>query len=269
MKRMELSVFGKPKIKCILLFLTLHSISFFAKAQLNESDTASFQIRAGLTGASQQGNVDLMIIRGRLELVSNSKKPWVFKSQNNRLYQEFSGFKADNDINSRNYLYYKPFRKYYPFALVYLQTNYRREIKSRAFGGAGYTWQVVQHPKTNLKLSGSLVYENTLFRNDQFNESFYNGRNSIPLWRGTVYLAGWHRILEQKVRLFYSAYWQPGFEEVPNNRTSVDIGMDCPVWKGLSATLQYTYTYEQVVTSKVLQSDRIFTFGLSYQIRKN
>lgn len=257
------------KDKRLLICLFLYSLTFLAKAQLNESDTASFQLRTGVTGALQKGNVDLLIVRGRLDVVSNTNKALVFKSQNNSLYQEFSGFKVDNDINSRNYLYFKPFRTCYPFAMVFIQTNFRREIKHRIFGGAGYTWQIIQHSKNNLKLSGSLIYENTSFRDDQFNEGFYNGRSSIPIWRGTVYLAGWHRLFEQKVRLYYTAYWQPGIEDVPNNRASLEMGIDLPVWKGLAAALQYTYTYEQVVTSKVRQVDRILTFGLSYQIKKN
>jgi hypothetical protein len=203
-----------------------------------------------------------------LELVTNSDKPLVFKSQNNSLYQEFGGFKADNDVSSRNYGYWKPFRKFYPFAMLYYQTNFRREINSRWFGAMGYTWQMVQKPKTTLKLSGSLVYETSNFRNDQFNESAYNGSSEISLARATVYLAGWHRLADNKLRLYYSGYWQPGLESNPNNRFQFDLGIDFPIWKGLSATSQYTFSYEQVVTEDVLQEDRILTFGLSYQIKK-
>lgn len=255
--------------KCFFLSLLFQSFTFSAWGQLNESDTAKFQIRAGLTGALQKGNVDLLIFRTKLDLVTNSTKSLVYKSQNNGLYQEFSGFKTDNDINSRNYLYFKPFRKAYPFAMIYIQTNFRRKIKNRVFGGAGYTFQVIQHPKTNLKLSGSMVYENTLFRGNQFNESFYDGSNSISLWRGTIYLAGWHKLFDQKLRLYYSAYWQPGLEKVPNNRTAIEVGFDFPVWKGISATVQYGYSFEQIVSSDVLQKDRMLTFGFSYQHRKN
>ena len=264
---------GKEKEKdiclkaCIPLFL-LHIFSLSSMAQLNESDTAKFQFRGGLTGALQRGNVDLLVIRGRLEIVTNSQKPFVFKSQNNSLYQEFSGFKADNDVNSRNYLYYKPFRKFYPFSMLYVQTNYRREIDSRWFGGLGYTWQVVQKPKTILKISGSLVYESTRFRSDQFNETEYNGSTEISLPRATLFLAGWHRLADSKLRLFYSGYWQPGLDGTPNNRFQLDLGIDVPLWKGLNATVQYSFSREQVVTTTVLQKDRILTFGLSYQLKK-
>ncbi|GAB2502322.1 hypothetical protein GCM10027164_38190 [Algoriphagus taiwanensis] len=251
-----------------LAFFLLHIFSFPLQAQLNESDTAKFQFRAGLSGALQQGNVELLVLRGRLEIVSNSQKSLVFKSQNNSLYQEFSGFRADNDINSRNYLYWKPFKKFYPFSMIYLQTNFRREVAFRGFGGLGYTWQVVQKAKTNLKLSASLVYESTRFRNDQFNESSYNGDNQISLARATLYLYAWHRLADSKLRFFYSGYWQPGLENIPNNRFQLDVGMNIPLWKGLNAMIQYSFSHEQVVTSSVLPDDRILTFGLSYQLTK-
>ncbi len=249
---------------CTMLLL----LFFSGKAQLNESDTAKFQLRAGATGAWQQGNVALMVVRTRLEMVSNSHKPLVFKTQNNSLYQAFGGRKADNDINSRNYLYWKPNHSVYPFAMAYLQTNYRRQIDFRWFAGAGLTWQLVQKPLTNLKLSGSLVKESTSFSNNQYNESAYNGSDEIDLWRGTVYLSGWHRLFKEKLKLYYAAYWQPGLGEVPNNRAQLDAGLDFPVWKGLNFLVQYSMSYEQVVATAVEQDDRILTFGISYQLKK-
>lgn len=239
-----------------------------AAAQLNESDTATFQFRAGATGAVQKGNVDLLVLRARLEFVSNSKRSLVFKSQNNSLYQQFSGFKADNDINSRNYFYHQPFRSVYPFAMIYLQTNYRRQVDFRWFGGAGATWQFVQKPATNMKVSASIVYEETDFRSQQFNEGFYDGSSTIRLWRATAYLAGWHRLLDNRLKLFYTAYWQPGWDEVTNNRAQLDVGLDFPVWKGLNSSLQYSFYYEQIVVTSVKQHDRILTFGVSYQFKK-
>ncbi len=239
-----------------------------AAAQLNESDTATFQFRAGATGALQKGNVDLLILRGRLELVSNSKRRLVFKTQNNALYQEFSGFQADNDIHSRNYLYYQPAHKVYPFAMAYLQTNYRRQIDMRGFGGVGVTWQMVQQPRANIKLSGSLVFEDTRFSAAQFNEAFYNGSHTIGLWRATAYLAGWHRLLDERLKFFYTAYWQPGLDGVANNRAQIETSLDFIILRNLSFLMQYSFYYEQIVTLPVKQHDRLLSFGLSYQLKK-
>jgi len=238
-----------------------------AMAQLNESDTTRFQLRAGTTGAWQKGNVDLLVLRGRLEFVTSSHNALVFKTLNNSLYQEFSGFKADNDINSRNYLYLNPYRKIYPFAMVYFQTNYRRAIDFRSFGGVGATWQIVQQPITTLKLSASLIYELTRFRGNQFNEVAYNGNETIELARATIYLAGWHKLVENRLRVYYSGYWQPGLNGTSNNRFQLDAGLDFPLWKGLNATLQYAYSFEQIVTASVKQNDQVLTYGLSYSIK--
>jgi hypothetical protein len=249
-------------IGLILCWVTLH-------AQLNESDTAKMQLRAGITGTWQQGNVNLLLLRGRLEAVSNGMKPVVFKTQNNSLYQEFGKNKADNDINSRNYLYYKPLEKVYPFGMFFVQTNYRRQIDFRWFAGGGVTWQFVQKLRSNMKLSGSMVYEETRFRNNRFNAPVYNGSETIPLWRFTTYLSGWHQLFHQRIRLYYTAYWQPGLDGNKNYRTQLDAGIDFPVWKGLNFTVAYSFTHEEVVVEKVKQDDRILTFGLSYQIKKN
>lgn len=245
-------------IPCVLLCLV-------AEAQINESDTVYFQFRAGATGAWQQGNVDLLVIRGRLEIVANGNRKVVFKTQNNSLYQEFANRKADNDINSRNFLYWKPQNKYYPFAMAYAQTNFRRKIDYRFFGGIGGTWQLLQNQDNTIKLSTSIIWEETSFAIDQFNESFYNGNERISLWRGTIYLAGYHNTFGKKIRLFYNAYWQPSLAQTPNNRAQVDVGLELPVLKGLNFLMEYIYNYEQVVAIQVDKRDGILTFGISYK----
>ena len=252
-----------------MLFI-LYGAFFSVKlpAQLNESDTAKMQLRAGISGAWQQGNVELFTLRSRLELVSNGTKSLVFKTQNNSLYQSFGSNKADNDISSRNYLYYQPQARMYPFAMVYLQTNYRRQISNRWFGGAGGTWQFVRSAKSNLKLSGSIVYEETRFKRPEYNEAAYNGNSQIALWRATAYLAGWHQLFEKRLRIYYSAYWQPGISQIHNFRSQIDAGFELPLWKGLNATVVYSFTHEEVVPVLVKQNDRILTFGLGYLFKK-
>jgi hypothetical protein len=238
------------------------------QAQLNESDTARMQMRAGITGAWQQGNVQLLTLRSRLEMVSNGLKPWVAKTQNTLLYQEFGGRKADNDISSRNYLYFQPQKKLYPFAMVFVSTNYRRHISSRWFAGGGGTWQLIRHKNTTLKLSASMVYEQTRFKTRSYNEPAYNGSEQINIWRATGYISGLHHFFQQGMRFFYTAWCQPGFDDAHNLRWQLDAGIDFPVWKGLNATMVYAYTFEEVVPVTVKQVDRLLTFGVSYQYKK-
>lgn len=239
-----------------------------AIAQLSESDTLKFQLKLSSTGTWQKGNVEQFTIRGKLELVTNATKNLVYKTQNNLLYQEFGNFKADNDINSRNYVYWKPSKKIYPFAIAYFQTNYRRKIDFRWFSGLGGTWQFYKDKNTILKFSTALVYENTDFLNSQFNQEEYNGSNNISLWRSTIYVSGMHKMLEEKFKIYYTAYWQPALGYSKNNRLQLDTGIEMPLWKNFNFLAQYTINNEQVVVKNVKNIDRILTFGLSYQLKK-
>lgn len=249
----------------VIALLLLGSNAF---AQLNESDTSKFQLRLGTSGSWQKGNVEILVLKSRLELVSNGKKNFVFKSQSNNLYQRFGVKKADNDLNSRNFLYFKPTSKIYPFAMVFVQTNYRRKIDYRWFAGIGGTFQVIDKPLHNLKFSASLVKEQTRYSSSFFNESYYNGNEKIAPWRGTLYVAGTHKIIKEKIKLFYNANWQPALDNVPNHRVQMDIGAEMPIWKGLNFQIEYLLNYEQVVASNIRQIDRIFSFGINYQIKK-
>lgn len=237
-------------------------------AQINESDTAKFQTRISLTGNYQTGNVEVLTIKSKLDIIYAPVNCFVIKSQNNSLYQAFYSNKADNDIFSRNYLYYKPQNKIYPFAIGYISTNFRREINFRYFAGSGVTWQAVNRENHVLKFSASAVYEQTKFTHSLYNYSAYNGNDKIRLWRATAYLGGWNYFFNKHLRLYYDAYWQPAFNNTHNYRTQLDIGADFPVWKGLSFSILYTYTHENVVVQKIKPDDRILTFGLSCFLRK-
>jgi hypothetical protein len=236
-------------------------------AQINESDTVKLQVRTSLTGNYQQGNVNVLAIRGKIDFTFSPVKDIVFKSQNSSLYQEFSSKKADNDLFSRNYFYYKPQNRIYPFAIAYISTNYRRKIYTRMFAGAGATWQVLNKIWHVIKLSASAVYEANTFNANSYNYAEYNGNNKINLWRGTLFMGGWNYLLNKRLRLYYDGYWQPAFNNKNNYRTQFDIGVDFPVWKGLSFTALYTFTHENVTIINVRQEDKILSFGIAYTVR--
>lgn len=237
-------------------------------AQLNESDTIRFQLRASFSGNYQQGNVEFLALRGKVDLVYAPVRKWVFKTQNNSLYQAFFSQKADNDIFSRNFLYFSPSSRIYPFAIAYVSSNFRRKINHRYFAGAGVTWQAVYTKNHVLKFSASTVYEATKFNTDTYNYAEYNGNRNINLCRGTLYLAGQHELFERHIRLYYDAYWQPAFDNRNNYRTQADFGMDFPVWKGISMSVFYTFTHEHVVAQNIRQEDKILSFGIAYNLRR-
>lgn len=249
------------------LLLVLIALPCIIQAQINESDTARVQLRSSITGNYQHGNVQLFALRGRIEL-SAAGKNFVFKTQNNGLYQSFFKTKADADLFSRNFLYYRPQQRVYPFVMGFVASNYRLKIDTRVFVGGGATWQMIKSSKSNLKLSASMVYEQTNFSRSQFNNTHYTGQKQIRLWRATSWLAGQHRFNENGLRLHYTIYYQPGLDGQNNYRLSGEAGLDFPIYKGLGFTMLYTNLYEQVVVSGVQQRDALFSFGLNYQLKK-
>ena len=251
------------------LYLTLFCLwGRMAKAQLNESDTTLFQLRTALTGNYQTGNVEVLNLRGRLDFTASPARDWVLKSQNSSLYQEFYSVKADNDLFSRNYLYFRPYQRLYPFAIAYISTNYRRQIDFRYFAGAGLTIQLWRSRLNVLKLSAGGVYEDTRFTTSIFTNERYNGSRTIVVGRATTWLGGWHYLLDNHLRLYYDAFWQPAFSDANNYRWQFDVGVDFPIWRGLNLTALYTYTHENVVIVRVRSNDRLLTVGLSYNLRK-
>lgn len=250
----------------LILLITIPLIKN-ATAQINESDTVKFQIRTSVTGNYQSGNVNILTVRGRVDFSYMPFKNIVFKSQNSSLYQSFASVQADNDIFSRNYFYYKPQNNIYPFAIAYISTNYRRKINTRFFIGAGATYQLLNKTNNNIKIAASAVYEHNHFKANTYNYTAYNNSNTINLWRGTLFLGGWNWLFQKHLRLYYDAFWQPGFNNKNNYRTQFDIGADFPVWKSLNFTSLYTFTHENVVVSNVKQEDKILTFGLTYNFK--
>ncbi len=250
------------------IILTITFISSFAFAQINESDTMRFQWRTTITGTLQKGNVEMFAIKGKSDLSVRLKRKWAFKTQNSLLYQEFFKQKADNDFFSRNYIYFQPEKVLYPYAIAYISTNFRRKIDYRYFAGFGGTVQVLRKENHVLKFAVNAIYESTFFKGSTYNFSEYDNSNSINVWRGTVYISGWHNILKNHLRILYNAYWQPSFSRLNNYRTQFDIGIDFPVWKGLAFNAFYSFTHENVVINRIKQSDGLLTFGLSYQLKK-
>lgn len=233
-------------------------------AQLNESDTLLLQYGTSLAGSLQSGNLDAAALRLKADFSLAPSPVWAVKTQNSYRYQEFFGRKADNDFYSRNFLYLWQRRRAYPFAMAFISTNFRRKIDFRYFAGAGATWQVVRRPGHTLKTALSGVYESTHFAASGFNYPEYNGSENIETWRATFWLFGKHALAGKHLRCYYEVFAQPSLERGNNFRWQAEVGLEGPVWKGLSFTANYIFAHENVVVSTVKADDSLLTFGVAY-----
>lgn len=248
-----------------LLFLVL---SEHTTAQINESDTLKLQLQIGLTGSYQRGNVELLTLLSRNEFLIRPSANWAFKTQISSLYTKFSNTLADNNIFTRNVLYYKPEQRLYSYISAFVSTNYRRKIKSRYFIASGPAWKPVQSKVIIVKLSVAVLYESTLFKDTVFNQPSYNGKERISLWRSHYYVGGWAYALNHRLRMNYEFYFQPAFNNSKNYRIQFEAGLNYPIWKGLAFNTVYFFSHENVVVENIKKDDRILTFGLSYLFRK-
>ncbi len=253
--------------QCLIGIALLGSGWGDAVAQLNESDTTRFQVRAALTGIYQRGNVDYLALRGNLAMTVRLSDALAFKTQNTSLYQEFFERKADNDLDSRNFWYYRPQRWVYPFAMGFLATNFRRKLDFRYFVGSGVTGQVIRRPQHVLKLSAALVHEVSEFSDQTFNYEEYTGEPQISVWRATFYAAGWHDLFNNTMRLYYTIYGQPSLSDQHNYRIHLDVGADVKIGQGISCSVLYSFSRENVVVEGIQQDDALLTLGFSYTFK--
>lgn len=250
-------------MKKILYYFLL--LPFFLSAQINESDTLSIKADLSLTGFWQGGNVETLIFRAKSGVSFKPFKKWVFKTQNSYIYQEFGKEKADEDVLSLNFLYVNPTRKFYPLALAFMSTNFRRKIDLRYLVGAGVTYQILNKKKHWLKVSLTSEYEHTTFDETNFNRSgaTYNGESVINTIRGTVWLNGKYHVFKDKIILSHESYFQPSLEDSDNFRWRADLGLEFPVWKFLNFKINYLHTFESIVVADQKQEDQFLTFGLT------
>lgn len=248
-------------MKKFLIIVLLFPI--LVNAQINESDSLKFKANLQLTGFLQTGNVETLIFRAKSDVSLKLWKNTIFKTQNSYIYQEFGKEKADEDILSLNFLYFNPERKIYPFVLGFFSTNFRREISSRYLVGGGLTYNILNKKKNWLKASLSLEYENTDFKNTNFNIVSYNGMNEINTFRSTIWVNGKYFLFKDKLILTHESFFQPSLEKGDNYRWQADIGIELPVWKYLNFKVNYLRTFESLVVVNQKREDSFLTLGFT------
>lgn len=236
-------------------------------SQINESDTLAFQMRQNIGGTFQIGNFELFALRYKAELSTKIDDHWVFKTQNNYLYQTVSRKKVDEDIYSRNFIYYKPQANFYGFAIAFISKNFRRKINYRYFTGIGATLHLIRKNHHILKFANGLLYEDTQFSKNQFNDSYYNENRHIKLYRSSHWLIGNHSFFNKRLHWYYYAFFQPGLNRFSNYRAQIESSLEVPIKKNLLANFTHVFTYENVIAEGLKNYDSILTYGITYQMK--
>lgn len=243
------------------------ALSFFpqsAFAQINQAlPDNEWRYQLSLTGNVLYGNVNrnLLISDALSEYLNND---WGSYHRLNWQWGTFANQWTENDLVSRNFVYLWPRATYYPYFMAWLETNLRRRIQGRIQLGPGMTWQVLQADGHQLKLSGTLTAERTLFQGQTFAERADLTQNVLDTARLTFRAAGKSQLAEP-LRLDYEAWVQPSLLDVGNLRAHLELGLSWKLQQNLALKSSFLYTYEAVRLEKVAANDILLTFGFLFQ----
>lgn len=234
----------------------------WAHAQLNESDSVSWQVKASLTGTVLDGNIARTLLLNRIELI-NANPTWGLSTRNDYQYGRTFKQLSENDIISYNFVYYRPLSGVYPYIMGLVETNLRRKIDFRYQVGPGASWNIIQNRSHVVKLSITATFESTSFNGSAFDESIYDGANTIETWRATGRIFARHQ-LANKVRVGYEFWWQQSLEEEINYRYHAEAALEIPFTKTLAFRSSVRYSFENIVLAGLKPFDLLWTYGLSY-----
>jgi hypothetical protein len=247
-------------MRAVLTFITLFTACSLP-AQLSEADTARLGGRAGLTGSWLSGNVQRFLAIANVEGVIN-RDSWALRSSQTWQQGSFGGFPTERDLFSRNFFYLRPRARVYPYAMLWVETNLRRDLQLRIQSGAGISAAIVRKPRAQLKTSLTLTAEMARFGSNQYTDSAYNGSSTLRLLRGTLRVFGRTQPLKaSRCMLRVEAWVQPALADPGNYRLHTDAALDWPLTGRASLRAALNYNRESVVPRGVKPADAFLTFG--------
>lgn len=249
-------------MKKLIYFIAIFILGQISFAQLTESDTSNFSWKLSSNGSWLTGNVERLLILSSADLTI-IQEPWAVRFSNTYQYGTVSGKLTENDLFSRNFFYLFPGNEVYPYLMGWIETNKRRNFSLRYQIGPGFSLGFINHKSSLVKISFTVTYELTNYRNSIYSDEKYNGKNNIDLFRGTIRLFGKHKFFQNKINLAYEIWGQQAFDDKENNRFYGNIVLEFPLTQLLSFRTGYNHYYESIVLSGVKPRDGFFFFGIS------
>jgi hypothetical protein len=233
-------------------FIALSLLAVTASAQLTDIDTAGFQLRLSSQGSLLMGNVERLLLMPSAELAL-VREMWGVKTSNTYQYGTFAKRKTEDDVVSRNFIYLFPKTSFYPYAMIWLERNFRRGIDFRYQAGIGASYVLFTEEHHRLKLSLTLTREVSAFKTNL----------AIATTRFTARLLGKHVLFDNALRLRYEIWIQPSLEDSKNLRSHIDSILEIPLSTHLSLLASLNFTRESIVLPTVRENDMLLLFGFS------
>ncbi len=255
--------------RMICIYLLLGGMGFFpAKAQLLEKDTTAWSATLAGSFFLSTGNVDRLLLRADAA-VRHLAPGWGFSAEQTYQYGTFGAFQTENDLFSRNFLYYQPRKRVYPYAMLWLESNYRKRIDFRYQVGPGLSWRVIGGGKHLVKFSLTGTYERTHFAGNDFVNADSQSSPIIETLRLTGRLYGTHRLAGGKLSLLYEGWFQQSLRFRNNYRFHTHVLVQAPLSRAVSLQSRLDYLYEHVVLRGVAPGDLYLTVGVQLHVDRS
>ncbi|MFN8282403.1 MAG: DUF481 domain-containing protein [Chitinophagales bacterium] len=252
--------------KVIATAFVLFSSMNVILAQLQENDTAKWQVNTALSGKFNSGNVVRFIITPELNVthIASSKK-YGFTLNERYTFGTFRKIRSENDLFSRNFFYIIPTKKVYPYLMYWMQTHNGQGLKFRYQVGIGATYVPLRKNGQVIKLSITGTFEQNWYKQNGLTFISDTSASKYNAFRFTARIFGSHHVAKNMVELYYEAYFQQAVNNKHNFHFYAESGLNVRIIKGFSMKTFLTYEYQKVHIQKVQPSDLVFNFGVNYR----
>lgn len=256
--------------RCAILITVLLLYGGNTFGQLDEADTARWQLNAVAALRLNDGNVERLIITPELNFSHlQNDKQWGFSARQRYTYGTFGPFKTEDDLLSRNFIYLKPRSRFYPYIMAWFQTHARQQLAFRYQVGPGITWAVVRKTTHVLKLSGTITHERNTYRQSNL-ETFANANiKEYEVFRLTGRIFGNHSFSSNNVSLYYEFLFQQSVNSKDNWRIFAETGVNTRISNRFSMRSYLNIEYQTVYIEGQKPEDLILNIGLNYRTFRN
>jgi putative salt-induced outer membrane protein YdiY len=219
--------------------------------------TVNITSRANVNITSERGNTDSDNYYFDGEFVARTKK------NRYKIGGELSKEESDGTTTSQNWLAYGNYshflsKKWYLYADTLFEHDEFKDLDLRSTLGVGAGYQIFETPVLNLSISAGLakVDENFDVAED---DDYSAGQWSVNYDQ---------YFFKKFVQLFHVSTGFVSFEDTNDWFYRTRTGLRFPVYKGLTATLQYNYDYDHQPSEDAEdEEDTKFIFLLGYEFK--
>lgn len=235
-------------------------------AQLEESDTARWQFNSTVSLRLNTGNIQRLIVTPEANVSHLPKnKLWGFSMRQRYTFGTFGKYRTENDLLSRNFLYFIPEKRVYPYIMLWMNTHERQRLSFRYQVGPGVTFVPLKKGNQIIKLSATFSYEQNWYKEDKLTLISDTLARNYNVFRATARIFGSHKLAKGIVDIYYEFLWQPSLTSLQNWRLFAEGGVNVKIVKGFSMRSFITYEYQQVHVTTEKPNDLVLSIGVNYK----